>query len=164
MMLESSNALQFKRGSNLHIALNSTSLFYRSIPTFVYDFSNELKWWVFLRSIVWFSHFILTKFDSQQWVKLFQMTKHTLFDIVVKLRLYMESKILGTLRLNLQKCVWHVQFTNSYKELIYRSLCQGLCCWFSYSQFGLLRISFDCEHYFQRFHFMVHWDKMNVVM
>jgi hypothetical protein len=46
----------------------------------------DLGYWVKPRSIVWFSRFLLTKYDDDYWVQNFRMTKRILLDIANQVR------------------------------------------------------------------------------
>ena len=54
--------------------------------------SDELRWWVKPRSMTWFSGFLMTVYDREQWVQHFIMSKETVFEICNKVRPLIEKK------------------------------------------------------------------------
>jgi len=58
-------------------ALNS---FY--LNTFFHLLGDDLGYWVKPRSTTWFSRFLLEQYDEDRWLKLFRMTKSSVFLLV----------------------------------------------------------------------------------
>ena len=55
-------------------------------------FSDDLGYWVKLRSTTWFSHFLLSEYDDRRWIQIFQMTKHAIFVLADLLAPHVQKK------------------------------------------------------------------------
>jgi hypothetical protein len=75
-----------------HIAMSIAALYDYMISIGLICFEDDLRYWIKLRCMLWFSQFLMSLYDDSRWIEIFKMNKATIAEMCYWLRAPIEKQ------------------------------------------------------------------------